>query len=237
MSYLSEDKKNSTVKKCRVFYPLVAMGLVLALAGTSGASARIGASVSLVSDYVFRGVSQTFEDPAAQAGLNYSHDNGLYAGFWGSNVDFGTEADLELDLYAGFAKELENDFSWEVGAIHYAYPGESEIDFDEVYAGVGYRFLSLKYSYSDDFAGSGGRSDYLEIGASFELPRNFGFGFSAGQSTFDDRVGIEDYMDFKAAVSKVIKSFVIELAVAGVDTDQFDNLGEDRFIFMVSREI
>ena len=59
-------------------------------------------SVSAVSDYVWRGVSQTDEDPTAQAGLTYSHDSGFYAGVWGSGVDLGPgDPSVEVDGFVG----------------------------------------------------------------------------------------------------------------------------------------
>ena len=38
-------------------------------------------NVTLASDYVFRGISQSQRQPAIQGGFDYSHASGLYAGF------------------------------------------------------------------------------------------------------------------------------------------------------------
>ena len=110
--------------KSRTLWPTT-LFTVLLLAGTAS-QAQISSNVSLTTDYVFRGVSQTLEEPAIQGGFDYSNSSGFYAGFWGSNVDFGTDAQVELDGYLGFTREQQNGFSWDVGLIHYDYPGESE---------------------------------------------------------------------------------------------------------------
>ena len=79
--------------------------LVLSLIGVSmlsisaGASAAtIEANVGIASDYVFRGFSQTDEEPAISGGFDYGFDNGFYLGTWASNVNFGDDASMEWDL-------------------------------------------------------------------------------------------------------------------------------------------
>lgn len=71
------------------------------------------ANVGVFSDYTFRGISQTGDEPAAQGGIDYSLDTGvngvgLYLGVWGSNVDFsdGDEASVEIDWYGGLSKNF-----------------------------------------------------------------------------------------------------------------------------------
>jgi len=69
-------------------------------------------NVGLYSQYIFRGLTQTREDPALQGGVDYSHSNGFYVGMWGSNISWLTDADayksssLEIDIYAGYAAEI-----------------------------------------------------------------------------------------------------------------------------------
>ena len=41
-------------------------------------------NATLVSDYRSRGISQTFNLPAVQAGFDYAHSSGLYLGTWAS---------------------------------------------------------------------------------------------------------------------------------------------------------
>ena len=81
----------------------------------------VSGSVGLVSDYRFRGVSQSDEQLAIQGGLTIAHESGVYIGTWGSNLaGWGTfgGANMELDLIAGY-KATFNDVSVDVGATWY----------------------------------------------------------------------------------------------------------------------
>ncbi|WP_250890508.1 TorF family putative porin [Sphingobium nicotianae] len=97
----------------------------------------VSGSAALVSDYRFRGVSQTDEQMAVQAGMSVSHDSGLYAGAWASNLaGWGTfgGANMELDLYAGYKLPI-GAATLDVGLTWYMYPGGADkTDFAEPYA-------------------------------------------------------------------------------------------------------
>lgn len=79
---------------------LVCVGLVPQV------SAEWSGNAALVSDYLFNGITQTQKDPALQLGIDWNNDAGVYAGAWGSNVDFGDDTDTEIDVYAGYALSL-----------------------------------------------------------------------------------------------------------------------------------
>lgn len=98
----------------------------------------INGSALLVSDYRFRGVSQSDENLAVEAGIIVAHRSGLYAGFWGSNLaGWGTfgGANIELDLIAGYKFQPTDNATLDVGVTYYNYPGGAdETDFFEPYA-------------------------------------------------------------------------------------------------------
>ena len=103
----------------------------------------------MTSDYTFRGISQTAEDPAIQGGFDYEHGSGLYIGTWASNVDFEvqtvSDATMELDVYGGIAGEFDNGLGWDVGILSYNYPGADsslEYDFTEVYGSLSYSMFT-----------------------------------------------------------------------------------------------
>ena len=123
-------------------------------------------SISFVSDYIFRGQSQTWGKPAAQLGIEADHQSGFYAGFFASNVSdqWLPGANLETDLYAGFRNTIgESDFSYDVGVIYYIYPGanwdesgfnppifpagttkSNSLNTGEAYIGLTYKWLTFK---------------------------------------------------------------------------------------------
>lgn len=106
--------------------------------GTPPATIAISGSTALVSDYRFRGVSQSDRDMAVQGGITASHASGAYAGVWASNLaGWGTfgGANMELDLIAGYKAALAANAALDVGLTWYMYPGgAAKTDFAEPYA-------------------------------------------------------------------------------------------------------
>ena len=98
----------------------------------------ISGSAALVSDYRFRGVSQTDKEMAIQGGLTLAHESGFYAGTWASNLSgWGTfgGSNMELDIFGGFKAELTPGIALDAGLNWYMYPGGAdETDFGEIYA-------------------------------------------------------------------------------------------------------
>ncbi|MFC3442407.1 TorF family putative porin [Sphingobium rhizovicinum] len=97
----------------------------------------VSGSVGLVSDYRFRGVSQSDKAMAVQGGITATHESGAYVGTWASNLaGWGTfgGAGIELDLFAGYAVPLNETTTLDVGLTWYMYPsGADETDFAEPY--------------------------------------------------------------------------------------------------------
>ncbi|MFC7377169.1 TorF family putative porin [Brevundimonas sp. GCM10030266] len=152
----------------------IAALLVIGVVGSARAQEATGPQISwngaVTSDYVFRGVSQTMEDPAISAGVDLTH-NGFYAGAWASNVDFGDgETDAEVDLYAGYRPEVSG-FNLDFGVIGYLYtsqPNGADYDYVEFKAAasraVGPATVGAAVFYSPDFFGaSEDEATYLEV--------------------------------------------------------------------------
>jgi len=115
-------------------------------------AAEFESNVALSSDYIWRGMTQTAEEPAISGGFDIAGESGLYFGTWASNVEFGDGAALELDWYAGYANELDNGFSYDIGYLAYTYPGEDSLDFEEIYVGFGYSYFGYTFSSGQDSA-------------------------------------------------------------------------------------
>lgn len=108
----------------------------------------IGAEATLFSDYRFRGISRSDEDPAAQAGIILRHDSGLYAGARGTtlggndawrprNPAFRDQGNVQTDLYAGYGRSLGGGFDLDAGLMYYAFAGgRGATDYAEPYASV-----------------------------------------------------------------------------------------------------
>ena len=82
-------------------------------------------SAALASDYLFRGVSQTSNNAAAQAGMTFAHKSGVYFSLWGSSIASGFGG-LELDTLLGYSAPLtlgSLKSTVDVGVMRYNYPG------------------------------------------------------------------------------------------------------------------
>jgi uncharacterized protein (TIGR02001 family) len=202
---------------------LAAMGLTFA---AMSAQAEITGNVGVFSDYNWRGISQTSQDPAIQGGVDYAHDSGFYAGVWASNVDFGpgSDANIETDLYLGFGGG--ETVTWDVGGIYYLYPEESDFNFWEIYAGLGWNWLSTKLSWTNDFANLDESAFYLEANAGYELPANFGLTAHVGYSDGDGveaSYGQDNYFDWAIGVTYTLGHFDLGLKYAdGSDLETLD---------------
>src|SRR5690554_6391925 len=119
---------------------------VAAAEDTSASALSFSGTAALTSDYRYRGLTQTFNDPAVQAGFALSHASSVYAGVWGSNVDFGGTAHLELDPHMRYATTLHGFASkplLDVSLWYYAYPSESDLNWLEAYAKLGFNDVLL----------------------------------------------------------------------------------------------
>jgi len=134
---------------------LLKMSLVAALFASSTLLAEetsgveISANVALTSNYVWRGMTQSQDSPAIQGGFDLGYE-GIYAGVWGSNVNYGSNVSLEADFYAGYANEIAG-FGYDLGYIQYVYPNDSDAsNFGEAYLALSYDFkvLSVGASYA-----------------------------------------------------------------------------------------
>ncbi|MDD2913896.1 MAG: TorF family putative porin [Gallionella sp.] len=195
-------------------------------------------NVGIFSDYIFRGTSQTGAGAALQGGMDYTHASGFYAGVWGSNISWlsdaavATASSVELDTYFGYRGSVSNDVTFDVGFLRYNYPGNyavgaTKADTNEIYGSLGWQWLSAKYSRSlgDTFgwAGASG-SDYLEINANYAIDNTgISLGAHVGKQAFKGTAvaGLSvDYTDYKLSVSKDFSGYVLGLAYTGTNTNR-----------------
>ena len=191
-------------------------------------------NVTLASNYIFRGISQSQNKPAIQGGFDYSHASGLYAGTWASNVDWVLTKDnnsLEWDFYAGYRGGFADDFTYDVGVLKYYYPGESlggaTPDTVEVYAAIGWKFITLKYSYAVSsylfgWTGSNGGdtrgSGYLDLSANYDLGNGWGVQGHVGHQNIKGNSDAS-YTDWKLGATKDVGFGVVGLAYTDTNAD------------------
>ena len=208
---------------------LAALGL---LSAAGAANAEVSATVTATNDYVFRGITQSAEDPALQASVDYAHESGWYIGAWGSNVDFGSgdPADIEIDLYTGFSGGSEDGLGWDVGITYYTYPDESDYNYPEIYGKISHGIFSAALFYSNDWVNAGEDAMYVSGGVSVPFADAFTFNAGAGYS-FGDAFDDTEYVDYSVGVGYTVGNFEMSLSWIDTNLDDGDALFSDDEVF------
>lgn len=173
------------------------------------------ASATLVSDYIWRGQTQTWGNPAVQFGIEADHKSGAYAGFWASNVSshWLPNANVEMDFSAGFRNAFASDFKYDVGGTYIYYPDgnfdkaltpntyhSSKLNTLELYGSLGWKWFTVKGGYMPTkFYGWNYENSGANNGGFFNAP-------AAGIKRTEDSKGSYYYMasasyDFPMAIN------------------------------------
>jgi uncharacterized protein (TIGR02001 family) len=198
-----------------------ALALATGLLALSGVSqAQLSSTWTAVSDYDFRGFSQSAKDPALQASLDYAFgESGFAIGAWGSNVDFDNDADMELDLYAGYTGEINDTFSWTTGAVYYMYPDSEDAgDFAEIYLGLNAGNFGFKQWYTNDLFGGNIDALYSEANYTQPLGEKLSLAFHLGYAYGDGWEDIET-MDYAVQLNFALGNFNLFGKFTGTDGD------------------
>ncbi|WP_343237303.1 TorF family putative porin [Xanthomonas sp.] len=200
-----------------------------ALAQDEEASSPFSASFGVTSDYVFRGVSQTDEEPAFQAGVTYTSPIGLYVGVWGSNVDFGPgDPDWEVDGFIGYGVDFAENWNFDVMINRYGYPGAGAANYNELITKT--TFLdtyALTVAYTDDVYGLDEDSFYYALDGNWALPQDFSIGAHVGRTTYASALPEwQDYTDYSVTVGKSFGPLGLTVGYYDTDDKGTQNFGE-----------
>jgi len=204
----------------------------------------VSGNVALSTDYVFRYISQTMEEPSISGGFDLAFgETGLYAGTWASNVDFGDDANIEVDFYGGWATEFGNGLGFDVGIIDYEYfDDNNNPNILEIYAGLSYSIASATFYYGvDNELGQGGGTDnYWWLEGALE----YDFGPAALTGTvgrFESDDFNDEYVGWSVGVSTAALGLGFDLTYYDTDSDGEALFGKDiagdRVVFTVSKEL
>jgi uncharacterized protein (TIGR02001 family) len=218
---------------------IASLAALMALPATSYADLAFNAGV--VSDYRYRGISQTRLKPAVQGGLDYTA-GGLYLGAWASSIkwvkDAYGDAQVEVDLYGGYKGELVKDtLSYDVGMLAYLYPTAKTTAWSalykdpnttELYGALTYGPATLKVSYAltnlfgnyDFGAGKDSKgSTYVDLSASFDVGGGVMLAPHVGYQKVVNISGAS-YTDYSVTVSKDFSGLVPSIAIVGTDASK-----------------
>lgn len=205
--------------------------LLTAGAASAQASPEVAWNAAVASDYVFRGFSQTNEDPTLQGGVDATI-GAFYVGAWASNVDFGDDTDAEIDIYGGYRGET-GGFAFDVGVVAYAYvgaPAGADYDYLEfkgaVSRAIGPATIGAVVYWSPDFFGIDEEATYVEANVAFEPAPQWSVSGAVGHQSLDINA---DYSTWNAGVAYAFTDNVA-IDVRYHDTDVSGPLSEDRVV-------
>jgi len=206
----------------------------------------ISAAVTLTSDYLFRGYSQTKGAPALQAGLDYSGPLGLGFGAWASNVDFVSDgappdgADVEIDLFVTHGWKLGERVALDTTLIRYVYPGTTpgiDYDYNELMLALHPGDVAtFTVVYANDALASGEPALLYELAASYPLPRGLELSTRLGYYDLERAFG-SGYAYYALGLSWELDTFKLGARYEGADGAGRRLWGDDadaRFVFEFS---
>jgi uncharacterized protein (TIGR02001 family) len=223
---------------------LVALAATLAATGgvllPTASHAQLAFNVGAVTDYRYRGISQTRLKPALQGGIDYAA-GGFYIGTWASTIKwtkdiekaFGGSADndVEIDVYGGYKGEVMPGLGFDVGVLTYVYPSNdlkpitgADADTTEIYGALTYGPATLKYSHAvtDTFGNPDSKNSYyLDLSATFDLGGGLMFTPHVGYQKIKGPVSDDaSYTDYALTLSKDFSGLVVSGAIVGTDADK-----------------
>ena len=214
--------------------PLAIAFLLLSLpfAASAGegdeAVSPVSCEVSAVSDYLFRGASQTNEKATLQGTLTWTSPVGLYVGGFASGVDFGEDSpEVEVDYFVGYGFDVTDSVNIDLLLNRYTYPGASEMAYNELVTTTTIaEDWAVNVSYTNDVWGSGTTGWYYGLSHELALPNDVTLSASVGRSVFRDSAVAEDYTDWGVGISRSFGPANVSLGYYGVDGKGRDNFGQ-----------
>ena len=213
----------------------VAVGATAASAEEKSDPFKVSFNVGANTDYVFRGISQTDNDPSVFGGIDATIGGIGYAGVWLSNVDFGNGTNAEFDLYGG-VKPVLGAVTLDLGAIYYGYAGQpdgSHEDYWEFKAAAsvpaGPATLGAAVFYSPEFFGKTGKATYYEANAALPIPNSkFSVSGAVGHQQVE---GPADYTTWNTGLGYALNDHIgLDLRYWDTDEHSFGKIFDSRVV-------
>jgi uncharacterized protein (TIGR02001 family) len=197
----------------------------------------ISANVTLASDYVLRGLSQTGHQPALQGGFDWEHPLGFFLGTWGSNVHYSdSPATIELDWYGGYNYHFTHDLSASLGLLYYSYFADSARNSWMVPLKAEFKGFKGEVDYLPNLAGLDVTAWYFNLGWSGPVIWDVTLGGFAGYAVSTDSTVAPDYLDLRVSAAREFLD--VEWEVSGVFVPQETIAGSEagtRVIFSATK--
>mgnify|MGYP000051682494 CR=1 FL=1 len=223
----------------KILVPTLIAAAVASLASVAQAAepeSSLSFNAGVVSDYRYRGISQSRLEPALQGGVDYAHKSGFYVGAWGSTIKWikdtpgVTKGSVEVDLYGGY-KGAVGDVAYDVGFLRYEYvknnlannTGYTNANTNEVYGAVTYGLFTAKYSHaiSDLFGNINSKNSYyVDLSATFDLGEGYSLVPHVGYQKIKNSAN-GSYTDYALTLAKDLgNGLSATVALVGTDADK-----------------
>ena len=180
----------------RTIGALFISALGLGMPGAPLAAVELGGELTVATDYMFRGVSQTMSAPTLQAGIAAEHESGWFGWAWVSNVDFVAPgwpddgATLEADFAVGYAHDISDVLSVDIEGVAYFFPGttpEYDYDYTELLLGIElWKQHRLTLGYSSDVFNAGGTGRFYAAASTVDLTSRISVDIELGYYDLSD---------------------------------------------------
>jgi uncharacterized protein (TIGR02001 family) len=150
----------------------IASIIVIGTIFSTNTLAEINSDITLVSEYLNQGFTQTNNNPALQGNINWINTSGFHANVWATNVDY-ENVDMETNWSAGYSHSLNNTIDFNFGVMLYSYHGDSgssESNYTEYSVSLGMSDFVFTNSWSFDFGGTNTTHTILETKYYYALP-------------------------------------------------------------------
>ena len=180
------------------------------------------ATVLVASDYIYRGISQTFGHPTIQGSLDFTHMTGLGFGFFSSNINLGNDptspAQSEVDAYLAWNKVFHE---WKTGLMILSsnYIHASEAAGIELSGFTEWKMLKLDFAFMPTYFGVHSTSTYLRLTTTLPIQPRDSLILAIGHSFFSQPVNVNftSYSDFKAGINHTVDNWGVELDWSATD--------------------
>lgn len=202
-------------------------------------------NIGAVTDYRYRGISQSRLKPALQGGVDYASPSGFYVGAWGSTIKWIKDAgeiagvdvgssNVEIDLYGGYKGEIQKDLTYDVGVLQYVYPGNhydnlgggaKKADTTEIYGALTFGPATVKYSHAvSTLFGTfdSKNSGYFDLSATFDAGSGVSIVPHVGYQRVAGDLSDYSYADYSVTASKDFDGFLLSGAIVGTNNKKIN---------------
>jgi uncharacterized protein (TIGR02001 family) len=242
---LKQEYSMNTIQKTAIAAAISGLfaPAVFAQAAPAPEASPVTANVTVVSDYRFRGVSQSNFKPAIQGGFDYAHESGFYIGNWNSSISWlsdavpGSSAPIEINFYGGIKKELiAPGFVSDFGVLQYAYPTTgyttTNPNTTELYAAQNFTagalagFVKFSYAVTNAFGTADSTGSYYpDLTVNYDtgilgisLNAHVGYQYIAGKQSGTSNSSLYSFTDWKIGLTKDFGGG-LSGAIAYIDTN------------------